>query len=432
MVPKGWCLGNFRSLRISTIDGDRGKNYPKKDDYLTNGYALFLGADNINSGSLTLDKCIFISKEKHDAMNKGIVKDEDILLVMRGNGTGRSCIYINRMKHQAARINSGLVIIRNTPEFTDVNFLHQLMQSSFIQKQFLSFMFGSAQPQLTIQLLNSLIIPAPPLVEQKKIAQILSTWDKAISVTEKLLANSQQQKKALMQQLLTGKKRLLDDKRARFSGEWKPLSLQIMAEIIVSPVDKKTEADEIPVELCNYTDVYYNNVITNNINFMKATATKAEIEKYTLKKGDVIITKDSETPGDIAIPALVSENLNGVVCGYHLAIIRPRSKFVIGAFLNYLFSMQKTRYYFFTLATGATRFGLSVGGINHAHFNIPDIVEQQKIAEVLSAADAEISTLEKKLTCLKDEKKALMQQLLTGKRRVSVPVKVEEKEAVSA
>lgn len=162
MVPKGWCLGNFRSLRISTIDGDRGKNYPKKDDYLTNGYALFLGADNINSGSLTLDKCIFISKEKHDAMNKGIVKDEDILLVMRGNGTGRSCIYINRMKHQAARINSGLVIIRNTPEFTDVNFLHQLMQSSFIQKQFLSFMFGSAQPQLTIQLLNSLIIPAPP------------------------------------------------------------------------------------------------------------------------------------------------------------------------------------------------------------------------------------------------------------------------------
>lgn len=268
----------------------------------------------------------------------------------------------------------------------------------------------------------------PPLSEQKRIVKILSTWDKAISVTEKLLANSQQQKKALMQQLVTGKKRLLDENGVRFSGEWEQFPLKVMAEVIVSPVDKKTEANEIPVELCNYTDVYYNNYITNNINFMKATATKNEIEKYTLKKGDVIITKDSETPGDIAIPALVSEDLNGVVCGYHLAIIRPKNKIVVGSFLNYLFSMQKTRYYFFTLATGATRFGLSVGGINYAHFSIPKIEEQQKIAAVLSAADAEISVLEKKLACLKDEKKALMQQLLTGKRRV----KTEVEETVSA
>ena len=276
--------------------------------------------------------------------------------------------------------------------------------------------------------LLSLKILIPTSAEQKKIAQILSTWDKAITVTEKLLNNSQQQKKALMQQLLTGKKRLLDENGVSFSGEWEQFPLKVMAEVIVSPVDKKTEANEIPVELCNYTDVYYNNYITNNINFMKATATKNEIEKYTLKKGDVIITKDSETPGDIAIPALVSEDLNGVVCGYHLAIIRPKNKIVVGSFLNYLFSMQKTRYYFFTLATGATRFGLSVGGINYAHFSIPKIEEQQKIAAVLSAVDAEISVLEKKLACLKDEKKALMQQLLTGKRRV----KVEVEDTVSA
>jgi len=73
--------------------------------------------------------------------------------------------------------------------------------------------------------------------------------------------------------------------------------------------------------LCNYTDVYYNNRITKSLTFMKATAKKSEIEKYTLKQGDVIITKDSETPGDIAIPSYVAEPLNGVVCGYHLAIL---------------------------------------------------------------------------------------------------------------
>ena len=153
---------------------------------------------------------------------------------------------------------------------------------------------------------------------------------------------------------------------------------------------------------------------------MKATATQAEIKKFTLQIDDVVITKDSETPGDIAIPALVSEKLKGVVCGYHLAIVRTNKQLADGAFINYLFSIPKTRYYFFTLATGATRFGLSVDGINKAHFSLPSIKEQQKIASVLTAADQEIELLEAKLAHLKDEKKALMQQLLTGKRRVNV------------
>ena len=157
---------------------------------------------------------------------------------------------------------------------------------------------------------------------------------------------------------------------------------------------------------------------------MKATAKQSEIDKYTLQVNDVIITKDSETPGDIAVPALVDEDLGGVVCGYHLAIIRPKARMVAGAYLNYLFSMPKTRYYFFTLATGATRFGLSVGGINKAHFTLPPLDEQQKIAAVLTNADKEIELLQQQLDDLKQEKKALMQQLLTGKRRV----KVDEKE----
>jgi type I restriction enzyme S subunit len=255
----------------------------------------------------------------------------------------------------------------------------------------------------------------PPLPEQTKIAQILSTWDKAIATTEQLIGNSQQQKKALMQSLLTGKKRL-----PGFEGEWCEYHLSDISEIIVSPVDKKSHSDEIPVELCNYTDVYYNHTVTRTINFMKATATQSEINKYTLKVGDVLITKDSETPGDIAVPALVSEELNGVLCGYHLAIIRPDNKHACGEYINYLFSMPKTRYYFFTLATGATRFGLSVGGIHKAFFNLPPLPEQQKIAAVLTAADHEIELLQKKLAFLKQEKTALMQQLLTGKRRVKV------------
>ncbi|HCG7073004.1 TPA: restriction endonuclease subunit S [Vibrio parahaemolyticus] len=276
------------------------------------------------------------------------------------------------------------------------------------------------------QLKKLLKVPLLPLPEQRKIAKILSTWDKAISTTEKLIETSKQQKKALMQQLLTGKKRLRSSPKdgaetgKAFEGEWEDKYLNDFSKVIVSPVDKKTVEGEIPVELCNYTDVYYNTNITQKLTFMKATAKQSEIDKFTLEVDDVIITKDSETPGDIAVPALVSEDLNGVVCGYHLAIVRTDKQQADGAFINYLFSMPKTRYYFFTLATGATRFGLSIGGINKAHFCLPPLEEQQKIASVLTAADKEIEVLETKLAHFKQEKKALMQQLLTGKRRVKV------------
>jgi type I restriction enzyme S subunit len=163
---------------------------------------------------------------------------------------------------------------------------------------------------------------------------------------------------------------------------------------------------------------------------MEATATYAEIKKYTLEIGDVVITKDSETPGDIAVPALVADDLNGVVCGYHLAIIRPNKEKGIGEYLNYLLSMPSSRYYFFTLATGATRFGLSVGAIHGAELKLPTVAEQKAIAQVLCICDEEIDQIKAKLHFLKSEKKALMQQLLTGKRRVEVDE--EQIEAVPA
>lgn len=316
-------------------------------------------------------------------------------------------------------VSPAYVVLRPTAKI-DSLYAEYLFKTPRMIYLFWAYSYGLTKDRLRLYFNDFARIPVeiPDLKEQKEIAKILSTWDKAITTTEQLLANSQQQKKALMQQVLTGKKRLLGKNGVRFGVEWNDHYLTDLAQVIVSPVDKKTIEGELPIELCNYTDVYYNNRITRSLNFMKATAKPSEIEKYTLQVNDVIITKDSETPGDIAVPALVSEDLDGVVCGYHLAIIRPNKECLSGEYLSYLFSMPKTRYYFFTLATGATRFGLSIGGINKAHFRLPPIEEQEKIAAVLSTADQEISTLQQKLDSLKKEKKALMQQLLTGKRRV--------------
>ena len=410
MVPNGWTLTSLGKL--CDIN-------PKKVKKPENGKVSFIAMNQLSEEGQLISHL----PREYEEVSKGFTsfKDGDVLVAKITpcfeNGKGA---LVHGLTNGVGFGSTEFHVLR-AKENTSPEFIYYLTRTKELRVRGENNMQGSAgHRRVTPDYFNAYKVLTPPLPEQRKIAKILSTWDKAISATERLIDNNKQQKKALMQQLLTGKKRLLDDSGKPFEGVWEDLYLHDVAKIIVSPVDKKIVEGEIPVELCNYTDVYYNTRITNSIEFMKATAKQSEIDKYTLQVNDVIITKDSETPGDIAIPALVSEDLGGTVCGYHLAIIRPNSQLVEGAYLNYLFSMQKTRYYFFTLATGATRFGLSIGGINKAHFTLPPLEEQQRIAAVLTNSDREIELLEQQLADLKQEKKALMQQLLTGKRRVNV------------
>ena len=108
----------------------------------------------------------------------------------------------------------------------------------------------------------------------------------------------------------------------RLPVHWEEKRLRFVADISNSNVDKKAYDDQVSVRLCNYTDVYYNEIIPPELDFMEATASPAEIKKFGLRAGDVIITKDSEDPRDIGIPAFVREDMPVVVCGYHLSIIR--------------------------------------------------------------------------------------------------------------
>lgn len=299
----------------------------------------------------------------------------------------------------------------------DSRYAAYLFKSQRLIYLFWAYSYGLTEDRLRLYFGDFARIPVnvPSVQEQARIAKILSTWDKAIETTEELIANSKARKKALMQKLLTGKKRF-----PSFKDKWKRHHLGKIAKVIVSNVDKKVDQDGLPVLLCNYTDVYYNDSITEHIDFMPATATQREIEKFSLLQGDVVITKDSESPGDIAVPALVRDQLDGVLCGYHLAILRPKPREADGGFLACLFSLPKVRHYFFSRANGATRFGISAGAIEKAEFSMPGIEEQRRIAALVISLDDEASNLSLQLVALKTQKKALTQQLLTGKRRVKL------------
>lgn len=194
---------------------------------------------------------------------------------------------------------------------------------------------------------------------------------------------------------------------------WQIKKLGNLVDPRSSNVDKKTCAGEIPVRLCNYTDVYYRNRITSDIEFMEASAKQREIDRFSLEKGDVIITKDSETPGDIAVPAYVSEDLNGVVCGYHLTLLKPMKERSDGEFLSHLFQFPSVQHYFYILANGITRFGLTADTISEAPLLAPPLPEQQKIAAILSSVDDVIDKTRAQIDKLKDLKTGMMQELLT-------------------
>jgi len=198
---------------------------------------------------------------------------------------------------------------------------------------------------------------------------------------------------------------------------WEVKALNKVAKIIVSNVDKKSDEEEIKVRLCNYMDVYANREITKEILFMEATATAEEVEKFKLKVNDVIITKDSESPDDIAVPTVVKETFENLVCGYHLALLRPNDD-LNGYFLMLQFLQYNAKVHFGSLASGSTRFGLSLGTIQNFKIIVPEIKEQELIVERISSIDILIEQEKINLNKYRSLKTGLMQDLLNGKIRV--------------
>lgn len=265
---------------------------------------------------------------------------------------------------------------------------------------------GVGQPNLNTELIGDFPIPVPPLPETKKIAKILSTLDKVISTTEQLLANSQQQKKALMQQLLTGKKRVLDKNGVRFSGEWRWLKASELFKTISRKNNSETE------ELLAVTQDQ--GVLPRSMLERRVVMPDGSTQGYKLVvPGNFIISLRSFQGG------LEYSSYRGLVSPAYTVLEPIR-------LIDDEFYKQYYKSYDFIGHLAVAVIGIRDGKqISYEDFSFlklpyPSLEEQQKIAAVLSTADQEISALQQKLDVLKQEKKALMQQLLTGKRRVKV------------
>jgi len=207
---------------------------------------------------------------------------------------------------------------------------------------------------------------------------------------------------------------------------WKVRRLKTLASVELSNVDKKSIEGQIAVELCNYTDVYYNEHITADLEFMAATASSEQVRRFSLRSGDVLITKDSESWTDIAVPAVVMEDLPRVLCGYHLAHIRPRAG-IFGPFLSRSFAAVGPKDQFELAANGITRFGLGGDAIRTGLFAVPPESEQRAIASFLDRETAQIDQLvakkERLIELLQEKRAALVTRAVTCGLDPTAPMK---------
>ena len=201
-------------------------------------------------------------------------------------------------------------------------------------------------------------------------------------------------------------------------AHWEIRRIRTVAEMRVSSVDKHTKEGEFPVHLCNYADVYKNDRISPAMPFMNATASQEEIERFHLERGDVLITKDSETWDDIGVPALVAESADDLLSGYHLALLRPFRE-TLGAFLARCLESKPVAYQFHVRANGVTRYGLTHTGIQSVRIPLPPLLEQRGIVRFLDHANRRIRRYirakEKLIGLLEKQKQAIIHQAVTGK-----------------
>lgn len=197
---------------------------------------------------------------------------------------------------------------------------------------------------------------------------------------------------------------------------WGIKKLKYIAKVQFSNVDKNSNEDEMAVHLCNYMDVYANDFITGDMNFMNATASNAEIDKFHLEYDDVLVTKDSESWLDIAVPALVKGNYSNVLCGYHLAQIRPNPEYVFGEYLLRAFQSRGINDQFCIASNGVTRFGLGKYWLDNGVFPMPPLEEQRAIACFLTQKLSETSiVIEKKrqqIELLQEKRTALIRHVI--------------------
>jgi type I restriction enzyme S subunit len=309
-----------------------------------------------------------------------------------------------------ALVSPAYVVLAPRPNF-DSRYAAYLFKTSRMIHNFWAYSYGLTNDRLRLYPNDALKVPAfiPPLPEQRKIAEIISTWDTAIEVTEALLAKARTQKRALMQSLLTGKLRFPE-----FDGQdWKEVRLEDVAGIDAKSLTSKTP-DDFEFSYISLSNIEPGRVVGElaRLTFAKAPSRARRI----VRTGDLLV---STVRPNLMGFAKVNDAHSNCIASTGFAVVTPKKSANSSYLFHYLFS-HHMKSQLHALVVGSNYPAINSSEVKKLKVLLPSLEEQEKIGVMLDDCDAEIARLADGVASLHSEKKALMQQLLTGKRRVIV------------
>ncbi|MDO9554640.1 restriction endonuclease subunit S [Rhodonellum sp.] len=427
-IPKNWEIKKLKHISDSFPSNVDKHSKPNEKQVRLCNYT-----DVYKNEFISNEMNFMVATASNEQIQKFSLKVGDIIIT-KDSETSSDIAVPALVKEELKNVICGyhLAIVRSHKK-VNPHFLFRLFQDKTFNAQFEICSNGITRVGLGSSDLKKGLILIPPLQEQTAIADFLdrktTLIDQAISIKQKQIELLKERRQILIHKAVTrglNPNVKLKDSGVEWVGEipegWEVKKLRYLANCFPSNIDKHSKPNEKEVRLCNYTDVYKNDYITNDMELMIATASNEQINKFTLKEGDIVITKDSETASDIAVPTYIKEKLTNVVCGYHLAIIRTFQN----CYSRYLFQALKTKSFnsqFEVCSNGITRVGLRNSDLKNGYFLLPTEQEQIEIASYIENGVSKIaettSLKEQEIEKLKEYKATVINCAVTGKIKVS-------------
>jgi type I restriction enzyme S subunit len=393
-IPEGWECMRLKNCTTKIGSGITPKGGEKV--YVSSGIA-FIRSQNVLAGNFSFEGLKNITFEQHQKMKSTSLRTGDVLYNITGASIGRCCLFPDNLGD--ANLNQHVCIIRPNKIISKI-FLAIALNSHLAQKQLYENQAGGGREGLNFENLGLFKIPLPPLPEQKKIAEILSTWDKAFEHVNKLISAKTKHKKALMQQLLTGKWRFKEFEKditksnTRYGVIPSDWSYPKVGEIAEEVSNRNTNNSNITVLSCTK----YDGLVESLKYFSRQVFSKDTSTYKVVKRGQFAYATNHIEEGSIGMLDILDEGLVSPM----YTVFQTGDR----VYIPFLYKVFKTELY---------RHGFAL-----IHVPLPSFDEQQKISDCIDAIDREIKLLKKKVVTLKNQKKGIMQKLLTGKIRVRI------------
>ena len=408
VIPEDWCIKPLAEL-CTFENGDRGKNYPSPGSFVSSGIP-FINAGHLSNGNIDLRQMDYISPERFNKLGGGKVRNGDILFCLRGS-LGKFGVITSEITCGA--IASSLVIIRQKSSSITQEYLISYFSSELCASMIEIWAGGAAQPNLGAQDLAKFLVAMPQSQdEQKKIASALADADALISSLDQLIAKKRDIQQATMQQLLTGQRRL-----PGFSGNWEKKNLESISAFITKGSTPTTYGFGWVTQgvlFLRSECVSANGLDLSQAMFISEEAHSA-LRRSEIKAGDLLMT----ITGNVGRIVLLDSSCDCANINQHIARIRISCANTDSRFVFHYLSRKEIRDRLEKITTGQAYPQLSLKQVRELVVELPPLAEQTAIANALSEMATELASLEARRDKARQLKQGMMQELLSGRVRLS-------------